>query len=153
MICAPLRFELCMRRDRLKSKVDAPGLVNFVPAVSYHFCLNLPAAFTQPGTSTLTDLCRCCRVRTPSHCSENVTRMMQALLYPPPAPTSQDKTRSTKPQTTTYIFNFIHSSYSNPTKASIIDSITRGYFFPTCGSNNQQLVSKRLLYTILHAIF
>ena len=26
-----------------------PGLVNFVPAVAYHFCLNLPAAFTKPG--------------------------------------------------------------------------------------------------------
>ena len=26
-----------------------PGLVNFVPAVAYHFCLNLPAAFSQPG--------------------------------------------------------------------------------------------------------
>ena len=25
-----------------------PGLVNFVPAVAYHFCLNLPAAFSQP---------------------------------------------------------------------------------------------------------
>ena len=26
-----------------------PGLVNFVPAVAYHFCLNLQAAFSQPG--------------------------------------------------------------------------------------------------------
>ena len=26
-----------------------PGLVNFVPAVAYHFCLNLLAAFSQPG--------------------------------------------------------------------------------------------------------
>ena len=28
-----------------------PGLVNFAPAVAYHFCLNLPAAFSQPGNS------------------------------------------------------------------------------------------------------
>ena len=27
----------------------APGLVNFVPALAYHFCLNLPAAFTNLG--------------------------------------------------------------------------------------------------------
>ena len=26
-----------------------PGLVNFIPAVAYHFCLALPAEFTQPG--------------------------------------------------------------------------------------------------------
>ena len=29
----------------------APGLVNFVAAVAYHFCLSLPAAFTQPGAA------------------------------------------------------------------------------------------------------
>ena len=28
-----------------------PGLVNFVPALASHFCLNLPAEFTQPGLS------------------------------------------------------------------------------------------------------
>ena len=27
----------------------ALGLVNFIPAVAYHFCVALPAAFTQPG--------------------------------------------------------------------------------------------------------
>ena len=39
--------------------IDAPGLVNFIPAVFLpsHFFLNLPAAFTQPGASTLADLC------------------------------------------------------------------------------------------------
>ena len=30
-----------------------PGLVNFVPAVAYLFCLNLPAAFSQPGNGLL----------------------------------------------------------------------------------------------------
>ena len=30
------------------AKRRAPGLVNFVAAVAYHFCLALPAAFTQP---------------------------------------------------------------------------------------------------------
>ena len=29
-----------------------PGLVNFVPAVAYHFYPNLPAVFTQPGALT-----------------------------------------------------------------------------------------------------
>ena len=28
------------------AKRQAPGLVNFIPAVAYHFCLALPAAFT-----------------------------------------------------------------------------------------------------------
>ena len=28
-------------------------MVNFVAAVAYHFCLALPAAFTQPGTRLL----------------------------------------------------------------------------------------------------
>ena len=32
--------------------VSAPGLVNFITAIAYHFCLNLPAAFAQPGAST-----------------------------------------------------------------------------------------------------
>ena len=31
------------------------GLVNFVTALAYHFCLALPAAFTQPGQSLLAD--------------------------------------------------------------------------------------------------
>ena len=39
------------------AKVGAPGLVNFITAVAYHFCSSLPAAFTQPGASTLADLC------------------------------------------------------------------------------------------------
>ena len=33
------------------------GLVNFVPAVAYHFCLALPAAFTQPGDHFLAEVC------------------------------------------------------------------------------------------------
>ena len=42
---------------RRSAKVDAPGWVNFVSAFVYHLCLSLPAAFTQPGTSTLADIC------------------------------------------------------------------------------------------------
>ena len=34
-----------------------PGLVNFVPALAYHFCLNLLAAFTQPGARLLVEPC------------------------------------------------------------------------------------------------
>ena len=33
------------------------GLVNFVPAVAYIFCLNLPAAFSQPRTNHYFRLC------------------------------------------------------------------------------------------------
>ena len=32
------------------------GLDNFLPAVDYHFCPTLHAAFTQPGASTLANL-------------------------------------------------------------------------------------------------
>ena len=33
------------------------GLMNFVTALAYHFCLALPAAFTKPGDHLLADLC------------------------------------------------------------------------------------------------
>ena len=39
------------------AKRRSPGLVHFVPAVAYHFCLNLPAAFTQPGARLLAKPC------------------------------------------------------------------------------------------------
>ena len=35
----------------------ALGLVNFVPALAYHFSLNLPAAFTQPRAHLLAEPC------------------------------------------------------------------------------------------------
>ena len=35
----------------------APGWVNFVPAVAYHFCLNLPAPFSQPGARLILEPC------------------------------------------------------------------------------------------------
>ena len=40
------------------AKVGAPGLVNFITALAYHFCPSLPAAFTQQVASTLADLCK-----------------------------------------------------------------------------------------------
>ena len=39
------------------AKRRSPGLVNFVAAVAYHFCLALPAAFTQSGGHLLADPC------------------------------------------------------------------------------------------------
>ena len=39
------------------AKVLFPGLVNFVPAVAYHFCLSLPASFSQPGNGNLGHPC------------------------------------------------------------------------------------------------
>ena len=35
----------------------APGFVNFVPAVAYHFWLNLHAAFTEPRARLLEEPC------------------------------------------------------------------------------------------------
>ena len=37
------------------AKRRSPGLVNSVPAVAYHFCPPLPAAFTQPGDHLVAD--------------------------------------------------------------------------------------------------
>ena len=34
-------------------KVGAPGLVDFIPAVAYHLCLNLLVAFSQIPTSII----------------------------------------------------------------------------------------------------
>ena len=53
---APSLRAFCPSVQR-SAEVGAPGLVNFITAVAYHFCPSLPAAFTQPGTSTLADLC------------------------------------------------------------------------------------------------
>ena len=39
------------------AKRRSPGLVNFVPAVAYHFCQAMPAAFTQPGNHLLAGSC------------------------------------------------------------------------------------------------
>ena len=38
-------------------KVFVRGLVKFVTAVAYHFCLNLPETFSQPRTKTFSQLC------------------------------------------------------------------------------------------------
>ena len=35
------------------AKRQSPGLVTFVTALAYYFCLALPAAFAQPGTILL----------------------------------------------------------------------------------------------------
>ena len=43
---------------QISAEVRAPGLVNFITAVAYHFCQSLPEAFTQPGVSTSAELCR-----------------------------------------------------------------------------------------------
>ena len=39
------------------AKVGAQGLVNFITAAAYLFCPSLPAAFMQPGASTIANLC------------------------------------------------------------------------------------------------
>ena len=39
------------------AKGRAPGFMNFVGAVAYHFCLAFPAAFKQPGTHLLAEPC------------------------------------------------------------------------------------------------
>ena len=43
---------------QVSAKRRSPVLVNFVPALAYHFCLALSAAFTQPGDHLLAKPCR-----------------------------------------------------------------------------------------------
>ena len=52
-----LFLELNSTRLQGSTKRPFPGVVNFVPAVAYHFCLNLPAAFSQPGNSLILEPC------------------------------------------------------------------------------------------------
>ena len=40
-----------------REKVLVRGVVKFVPAVAYHFCLYLPTTFSQPRTKTFSQLC------------------------------------------------------------------------------------------------
>ena len=71
------------------AKVGATGLVNFVPAVAYHFCLALPAVFTQPGDNHLGEPCRvgfyiceACYVLTlcaKKHASEHMTTPLRGV--------------------------------------------------------------------------
>ena len=48
-----------VEKEDIKSSAKrwSSGLMNFVPAVAYHFCLGLPAAFTQPGARLLQKPC------------------------------------------------------------------------------------------------
>ena len=50
---------MLMKTVQRLAKVGAPGLVNFITAVAYHFCPSLPTAFTQPGASTLANRVKC----------------------------------------------------------------------------------------------
>ena len=47
------------------AKRQFPGLVTFGSAVAYHFCLALPAAFTQPGDHLFAEPCNICCLETP----------------------------------------------------------------------------------------
>ena len=63
-----------------------PGLVNYVPAVAHLFCLNLPAAFSQPRTKIFFGLCMSpssARSHTRPHITQKVTlRPLWYQLYP-----------------------------------------------------------------------
>ena len=54
-----------MTSRKLQGSINrrAPGSVNFVLALAYHFWLNLPAAFTQPGARLLVEPCISYEVR------------------------------------------------------------------------------------------
>ena len=49
--------KICVPDVQGSTNRRAPGFVNFVLALAYHLCLNLPAAFTQPGARLLVEPC------------------------------------------------------------------------------------------------
>ena len=56
----PLKQVACYRdKENVQGFTNrwAPGFVNFVLACAYHFCLNMPAAFMQPGARLLVEPC------------------------------------------------------------------------------------------------
>ena len=60
------------------AKIRSLGLVNFVTAVAYHYCLVLPAAFTQPGDHLLAQPCTLTNlVRWPSRCRGRCSRNLK----------------------------------------------------------------------------
>ena len=66
-------------------KESFPGLENFVTAVAYHLCLNLPATFSQPGNDSFGDPCTLCNM----NCSAdglNVFCAFQTCFYTPKLP-------------------------------------------------------------------
>ena len=56
MVVGRLSFKL-LRDAQGPAKRWSPGLVNFVAAFVYHFCMASPAAFTQPGKHLLAEPC------------------------------------------------------------------------------------------------
>ena len=54
---AQLHWEAVSCQVQGSANRRAQGLVNFVLALAYHFCLNLPAAVTQPGACLLVEPC------------------------------------------------------------------------------------------------
>ena len=54
-ICLRMRVHTSATATTLQSSAKglAPRLLNFVPAIAYHFCVAYPAAFTQPFIQAL----------------------------------------------------------------------------------------------------
>ena len=94
----------------------SPGLVNFVAAVAYYFCLVLPAAFTQPGVHLFADLSA---FRPPRASGEEVfaQRLMHAYsIHSPSTHSSPPPRSSVGPATCTYVcyaltYSFTHTDY------------------------------------------
>ena len=72
----------------------APGLVNFVPGVAYHFCLNLHAAFSQPGNGLIywspVDIC----ILNPMILPVEARVLMLGLSYPTETVLSNNNSRN-----------------------------------------------------------
>ena len=52
-----IEFNDIQREVKGSAKRRSPGLVKFVPAIAYHFCLALPAAFMQAWDYLLAEPC------------------------------------------------------------------------------------------------
>ena len=63
-----LRSTHTNKKGTILLRIRAPGLVNFLPAVVYHFCLSLPEKFSQPGSHVFAQPCTWISLRVPAYC-------------------------------------------------------------------------------------
>ena len=71
----------CLLGVQVSADPRTPGLVNFTTVVAYHFCLNLPRAFSQPRACGLADPCRLRKREQGQASSRSIRTHTLSLVY------------------------------------------------------------------------
>ena len=103
------------------AKRRSPGLVNFVTAIAYNFCLDFRTAFTQPGDNFLAETCIplfTCLGHTFRQSSMNVPRTSSTVASMSASTRSGDSSANARSATS-----------STPTSADARVSVSRDYFY------------------------